>query len=102
MFNSPFIIPVAFAFAFAWFGVTWIRAHYGIPGPMDRMHRWDHNPKNMAVPPMFQKLMEKAMAERDEEIQALKERVAVLEKIVTDTHKSHSLAEEIDKLRDSK
>jgi hypothetical protein len=29
--NSPFIVPIAFAFA--WVFVTWIRAAYGIKGP---------------------------------------------------------------------
>lgn len=94
-FNSPFMIPIAFAFA--WVAVTWIRAHYGVPGPFNRKHGW-HNPKNMEVPPMFEKLVEKTMAQRDAEITRLRERIEVLEKIVTDTHKRHSLADEIDKL----
>ena len=51
---------------------------------------------------MFEKMLEKAMEERDAEIQALRERVEVLEKIVTDSHASISLASEIDKLRDVK
>lgn len=54
------------------------------------------------VPPMFQKLLEKAMVERDGEIRALRERIEVLERIVTDNHKRTSLADEIDRLRDQK
>jgi hypothetical protein len=93
MFDSPFIIPVAFACA--WVAVTWIRARYGVPGPFGR---WgDH--RNAAVPPMFDKMMNRAMSERDEEIAALRERVAVLEKLLVDTHKTRSLSEEIEKLR---
>ena len=42
------------------------------------------------------------MAERDNELQMLKERVAVLEKIVTDNHQSNNLADEIERLRDRK
>jgi molybdopterin-biosynthesis enzyme MoeA-like protein len=61
-----------------------------------------HKQPNMGVPPMFQEMMEKAMEERDNEVQALKERVAVLEKIITDNHKSNNLAEEIERLRDRK
>jgi hypothetical protein len=98
MFNSPFVIPVI-AIA-GWVTVTWIRAHYGIQSPWDRKHGWKENPANTHVPPMFQKLMEKAMAERDVEIHSLRERIEVLEKIVTDGHKTSSLADEIERLRD--
>ena len=98
MFHSPFVVPVAFALA--WVCVTWIRAAYGIKGPFSDSG-W-HKQRNMQVPPMFQKMMEKAMEERDNEVQALKERVAVLEQIVTDNHKSNSLADEIERLRDHK
>lgn len=92
---NPFSIPVVAILG--WVAVNWIRAHYGLPSA--RKRGWDSNPQNMHVPPMFQKLLEKAMSERDTEIQALRERVEVLEKIVTDGHKSHSLADEIEKLR---
>ncbi len=51
---------------------------------------------------MFDKMLEKAMQERDAEIKGLKERIEVLEKIVTDSHASVSLASEIDRLRDAK
>ena len=98
MFDSPFIVPVAFACA--WMGVTWIRAAYGVKGPFSDVG-W-HKQRNMQVPPMFQKMMEKAMEERDNELQDLKDRVAVLEKIVTDNHQSNSLADEIERLRDRK
>jgi hypothetical protein len=98
MFNTPLLIPISFAFA--WVCVTWIRAHYGIKGPFAD-GGW-HRQRNVHVPPMFQKMMEKAMEERDNEVQALKERVAVLEKIITDNHNSNNLAEEIERLRDRK
>lgn len=99
MFHSPFIVPVAFAIA--WALVTWIRAHYGIEDPHAK-YKWDGNPKNAHVPPMFQKLLEKAMAERDAEIRGLRERIEVLERIITDNHKRSTLADEIDSLRDQK
>jgi hypothetical protein len=54
----------------------------------------------MVIPPMFQKLLDKAMAERDEEISDLRERIQTLEKIVIDTHKSSRLSDEIEKLRE--
>jgi len=75
-FSSPFIVPVAFMSG--WVCVTWFRAHYGY----SKKHGWSPNSENMAVPPMFQKMLEKAMAERDTEMQQLRERIEVLEKIV--------------------
>lgn len=93
MFNTPFIIPVAFFVC--WTIVSVVRAKYGY-SPFG----WHRSDRNMAPPPMFEKMMDKAMAERDAEVARLKERIAVLEAIVTDTHKSHSLSEEIEKLRE--
>lgn len=64
----------------------------------NRQH-WGKNPNS--VPPMFQKMADRAMADRDEVIEDLQDRVEVLEKIVTDQHnqsKARELAEEIDKL----
>jgi len=64
----------------------------------NRLH-WGKTPDD--VPPMFQKMTDKAMAERDEQIASLQERVQVLEQIVTDQHnqsKARTLADEIDKL----
>lgn len=103
MFNliaTPFIVPVAGIMG--WVMVSWIRAHYGLQSRWDRKRDWGNNPNNMQVPPMFEKLLEKAMAERDAEIQNLRERIEVLEQIVTDGHKSHTLADEIERLRDKK
>jgi len=65
----------------------------------ENKQHWGRTPKG--VPPMFQKMTDKAMEERDEVIQSLRERIEVLEKIVTDQHKqsrSSKLSEEIDKL----
>jgi hypothetical protein len=98
MFDTPYVIPVAFFIAWAF--VAWIRAKHGIGGPFSRSH-WHGDPENMDAPPMFRKLLEKAMAERDDEIRSLRERVVTLEKIVTDTHRSSNLSEEIEKLRDA-
>ncbi len=56
---------------------------------------------NLQVPPMFEKLFAKNVAERDEKMRKMEERIQVLEKIVTDTHGSSKLAAEIDKLRDA-
>jgi polyhydroxyalkanoate synthesis regulator phasin len=60
---------------------------------------WGKTPNG--IPPMFQKMTDKAMADRDEVIESLQERVEVLEKIVTDQHnqsKARNLADEIDRL----
>lgn len=101
MFNTPFAIPVIAILG--WVAVSWIRAHYGITGPFgSRSHGWRSDPENTHIPPMFNKMLEKAMAERDGEISSLRERVEVLEKIVTDGHKSATLADEIERLRDRK
>jgi hypothetical protein len=97
MFDTPYIIPVAFFVA--WTVVSVARAKNGIGGPFSRAG-WHSNPENMEIPPMFQKLLDKAMAERDEEISELKERIQTLEKIVIDTHKSSRLSDEIEKLRE--
>ena len=70
-----------------------IRAHH------DNRQYWGKNPRG--VPPMFQKMTDKAMAERDDLIDSLRERVEVLEKIITDQHnqtKAKQIADEIDKL----
>lgn len=72
----------------------------GIRAAHDSRQYWGKN--QHGVPPMFQKMADKAMADRDQEITTLKERVEVLEKIVTDQHnqsKARELADEIDKLR---
>lgn len=95
-------IPVAVIAIVAMVIKTWIRAHYGINGPFDRKRGWDPNAENAHVPPMFNKMLEKAMAERDAELQKLRERVEVLERIATDGRKSHDLADEIERLRDQK
>jgi hypothetical protein len=95
MFNSPgIIIPVVAIICWMIIKVVRIQAG-GETG-------WHHSPRNTNVPPMFEKMLEKAMEERDAEIRELRERVEVLEKIVTDNHASSSLANEIDKLRDAK
>lgn len=54
---------------------------------------------NQAVPPMFEKMFEKAASERDEKILRMEARIAVLEKIVTDNHGASSLADEIAALK---
>ena len=95
MFDTPFIIPVVAIICWALVSIVW--AKHGHPQPFGE---WDENGKPVHMPPMFRKLLEKAMAERDAQIQDLKERIIVLEKIVTESHKSHSLSEEIEKLRD--
>jgi predicted transcriptional regulator len=92
-FASPFIVPVVAIICWAVISVAKIK------NGSDR--GWHKNPRNTHVPPMFEKMLEKAMEERDAEIQVLRERVEVLEKIVTDTHVSVSLATEIDNLRNA-
>jgi hypothetical protein len=92
-FASPFIIPVVAIIC--WMIIKVAKIKNGVTG-------WHERPSNSHVPPMFDKLLEKAMQERDAEIRSLRERVEVLEKIVTDNHASTSLASEIEKLRDAK
>lgn len=97
MFDTPFIIPVVAIIC--WAVVSVVRAKHGYPD-IPPGGEWDENGKPVHTPPMFNKLLEKAMAERDAQIQSLKERIIVLEKIVTDSHKTHRLSEEIEKLRE--
>ena len=59
---------------------------------------WGKN-GNAPVPPLFEKMFEKSIAERDDKIRRLEDRVSVLEKIVTDEHGAGKLADEIERLR---
>jgi hypothetical protein len=88
------VIPVVAIIA--WAVIKIVRIKHGAE------HGWHDNPRNTHVPPMFEKMFEKAMQDRDAEIARLRERIEVLEKIVTDTHAKSSLASEIDRLRDTK
>jgi len=94
MFDTPFIIPVVAIIC--WAVVSSVRAKNGIH-PRGRHSKWGDEPTT--VPPMFEKLVNKAMEERDQQLAILRERIEVLEKIVIDTHKTHALSEEIEKLR---
>jgi hypothetical protein len=73
---------------------------YAVKTHYENRQYWGKNPRG--IPPMFQKMTDKAMADRDELIESLRERIEVLEKIVTDEHKqtrSSKLSEEIDNLK---
>jgi hypothetical protein len=91
-FNSPgMLIPVVAIIC--WMIVKVIKIRHGVDTG------WHERPRNSHVPPMFDKMLEKAMQERDAEIKSLRERVEVLEKIVTDNHGASKLADEIERLR---
>lgn len=73
-----------------WVATTWIRAKHGYPVEDTFGNLTEHpNPK------FGNKEHEE---KQDQKLHDLEERVRVLEKIVTDTHKSHELSREIDKL----
>lgn len=55
---------------------------------------------NKGKSPEFKHLLAEELADRDDKASALEERIRVLEKIVTDNHKSHALSEEIDQLKE--
>jgi hypothetical protein len=57
---------------------------------------------NTRLPPMFEKMFEKAVADRDEKLLKMEARLRVLEQIVTDNYGSKKLAAEIDKLGDER
>lgn len=62
---------------------------------------WGKSPDS--IPPMFEKMTDKVMEERDAELDDLKERVATLERLVTEHHhisESQKLANEIDNLQE--
>ncbi|MEO0974677.1 MAG: hypothetical protein AAFX85_16430 [Pseudomonadota bacterium] len=88
MFDTPFIIPVVAIIA--WAVVAVVRAKQGITG----------SGSDGVSSPAVKEMVESALAERDEQINRLRERVQVLETIVTDTHQSHRLAEEIERLKE--
>lgn len=48
----------------------------------------------------FQHQLSQELADRDDKSVALEERIRVLEKIVTENHKSSALSEEIDRLKE--
>lgn len=93
-FSTIFLVDVVFMLRSISMGIT-----SGMKAFHDGRQYWGKN--QHGVPPMFQKLSDKAMAERDQELAGLKERVEVLERIVTDQHnqaKARKLADEIDSL----
>lgn len=93
MFDSPFIIPVVAIVCWAIIRIVRIRSGQPRVGWFDADH-------NRPLPPMFEKMLGKAMAERDEQADKLRKRIEVLEKIVTDNHKSSTLSDEIERLRE--
>lgn len=86
MFNNPFSMVVAIVLI-ATLGSIF-RAKYGLPS---RRHRGDRG-----AGPQLDSAETIAMRE---EIKALKERIAVLERIATDTNAASVLDREIEKLR---
>lgn len=76
---------------FGWVVTTWIRARYGYPV--------EDSLGGKTELPFHARKLEEALADRDDRIARLEERIRVLERIVTDTHKSHVLSEEIESLR---
>ena len=60
-----------------------------------------HKPKKSVTDSEeFRHMLAEELADRDDKANALEERIRVLEKIVTDNHKSSALSEEIDSLDD--
>lgn len=98
----PFsIVMLAFGGMLFCFAVMWLICRTIVAGIRARNANragWDKD-GNVQVPPMFDRMLDKAMAERDDRIQSMEERIRVLEQIVTDGHKRHSLADEIERLR---
>jgi hypothetical protein len=87
MFNNPFSMVVAIVLIVSIAGV--LRARWGLP------HRRDRHGQTLPVVDM-------AETQRlREEVKMLKDRVAVLERIATDTHDTVRIEQEIAKLRDS-
>ena len=83
------------------FGVVWLICKTILDGIRARSAAragWDKD-GNVQVPPMFDRMLDKAMAERDSRIETMEERIRVLEQIITDGHKRNTLADEIEKLR---
>jgi hypothetical protein len=93
MFDSPFIIPVVAIVAWAVVAIT--RARHGVHE--DGAYG---DAEDGRVPRSFRRMLDSAMAERDAQIDRLRDRVRVLEKIVVDTHESHHLSQEIESLRE--
>ena len=87
MFNNPFSMVVAIILIVTVGQI--VRAKMGIPSRKERRHGM------MATPPA-DTAETKAMRE---EIKTLKERIAVLERIATDTNSAAALDREIEKLR---
>lgn len=90
MFDNPFSMVVAIVFIVSIAGV--LRAKYGDHG---RRHRRDRDDSGAAAISDSRE----AAALRDE-VKALKERIAVLERIATDSHETARIDQEIARLRD--
>lgn len=90
---SPFAVPIiAIIFGvIGWVLTTWIRARHGYP-----LHDESGDPVHPGALKGDIERLEAALAERDQTIARLEERVRVLERIVTD--RRHALREEIDRL----
>lgn len=56
--------------------------------------------KSSEVPPLFDRMLDRAMQQRDERHRRLRERVDELERIATETHKTEELAREMATLKD--
>jgi hypothetical protein len=76
---------------------------WGLIAPFKQFRKdpWSTDNGTRDVPPMFQKLLDKAMADRDAEQATLKERIATLERIVVDSHSRLDLSGKIDKLSEA-
>ena len=91
MFSNPFSMVVAIVLIVSVAGI--LRARWGLPDRHDRLMR-RHG--GMATPQI-----DSAETERlREEVKLLKDRVAVLERIATDSHEATRIDQEIARLRD--
>jgi hypothetical protein len=90
------------AISIAFLGGLIYAVMWGIVTPLKQLRKdaWDARTADQSIPPMFQKLLDKAMTERDAEQQRLKERITTLERIVVESHKRLDLSGAMERLQE--
>lgn len=99
--NEFWVTIVLACMGFSFFGMVFHYTNEMIKNHHKNKLQWGNDPDN--IPPMFEKMTDKVMEERDAELDDLKERVATLERLVTEHHhisESQKLANEIDNLQE--
>ena len=98
--NEFWMVIVLCGFGISFVGMIMHYVNEAVKNHHKYKQHWGKDPDG--IPPMFEKMADKVMEERDAELDDLKERVAILERLVTEQHhisESQKLADEIENLQ---